>query len=55
VRIGDTIRVACEVTELHETSKPDRGIMVQRIEVLNQHDALVQQGEFVMLLRRRDT
>ena len=24
VRIGDTIRVACEVTELHETSKPDR-------------------------------
>jgi len=53
VRIGDTIRVACEITELRETSKPDRGIMVQRIDVLNQHDAVVQSGELVMLLRRR--
>jgi acyl dehydratase len=53
VRIGDTIRVVNEVTELRETSKPDRGIMVQRIEVLNQNDAVVQSGEFVMMLRRR--
>lgn len=53
VRIGDTIRVACEITELRETSKPDRGLMVQRIEVLNQDDTLVSSGEFVMLLRRR--
>jgi acyl dehydratase len=53
VLIGDTIRVACEITELRETSKPDRGIMVQRIDVLNQDDAVVQSGEFVMLLRRR--
>lgn len=54
VRIGDTIRVVNEVTELRETSKPDRGIMVQRIEVLNQDDAVVASGEFVMMLRRRD-
>jgi acyl dehydratase len=53
VRIGDTIRVLCEITDLRETSKPDRGVMVQRIDVLNQHDAVVQSGEFVMLLRRR--
>ena len=53
VRIGDTIRVHCEITDLRETSKPDRGVMVQRIDVLNQHDAVVQSGEFVMLLRRR--
>jgi acyl dehydratase len=53
VRIGDTIRVENEVTELRETSKRDRGIMVQRIEVLNQDDAVVQSGEFVMMLRRR--
>jgi acyl dehydratase len=53
VRIGDTIRVVNEVTELEETSKPDRGIMVQRIEVLDQDDTVVQSGEFVMLLRRR--
>jgi acyl dehydratase len=53
VRIGDTIRVACEVTELRPTSKPDRGIMVQHIEVLEQAGTVVQSGEFVMLLRRR--
>jgi acyl dehydratase len=55
VRVGDTIQVVSEVTELRETSKPDRGIMVQRIDVLDQHDAVVQSGEFVMLLRRRDS
>jgi acyl dehydratase len=53
VRIGDTIRVLNEIAELRETSKPDRGIMVQRVEVMNQHDAAVQTGELVMMLRRR--
>jgi acyl dehydratase len=53
VRIGDTIRAVCEITELHETSKPDRGVMVQRIDVLNQDETAVAGGEFVMLLRRR--
>jgi acyl dehydratase len=53
VRIGDTIRAVNEVTELRETSKPDRGIMAQRVDVLDQHDAVVQTGEFVLMLRRR--
>jgi acyl dehydratase len=53
VRIGDTIRAVCEVMELRETSKPDRGVMVQRIDVLNQDETAVAGGEFVMLLRRR--
>lgn len=53
VLIGDTIRVVTEVTELIETSKPDRGVTVQRIEVHNQRDQIAQSGEFVMMLRRR--
>jgi acyl dehydratase len=53
VRIGDTIRVRNEVTQLHPTSKPDRGVMVQRVEVVNQADEVVNEGEFVMLLKRR--
>ena len=53
VLIGDTIRVANEVTELRPTSKPDRGIMVQRVEVLKQDDTVAAEGELVMLLRRR--
>jgi acyl dehydratase len=53
VRIGDTIRVVAEVEELRPTSKPDRGVMVQRVEVVNQVDDVVNDGEFVMLLKRR--
>jgi acyl dehydratase len=50
---GDTIRAITSVAELRETSKPDRGVMVQGIEVLNQDGDIVQDGEFVTLLRRR--
>jgi acyl dehydratase len=53
VRIGDTIRVRCEVTELRETSHADRGVMIQDVEVLNQADQVVNDGTFVMLLKRR--
>jgi acyl dehydratase len=53
VRIGDTIRVVNEILELRETSKPDRGVMLQRLEVSNQDSEVVAAGEFVMLLRRR--
>jgi acyl dehydratase len=53
VHIGDTIRVRTEVTELHPTSKPDRGVMVQRVQVLNHDDTVLNDGELVMLLKRR--
>jgi acyl dehydratase len=53
VYINDTIRALEEAIELRETSRPDRGIMVQRISVLNQRDEVVQEGEMVTLLRRR--
>jgi acyl dehydratase len=50
---GETIRSVTEVAELRETSKHDRGLVIQKIEVRNQEDTLVQEGEFVTLLRRR--
>lgn len=53
VLIGDTVHCVNEIVELHETSKPDRGIMVQRVSVLNQRDEVVQHGEMVSLMRRR--
>jgi acyl dehydratase len=53
VLIGDTLRVANEITELRPTSKPDRGIMVHRVEVIKQDDTVAAEGELVMLLRRR--
>lgn len=53
VLIGDTVRGESEILEKRETSKPDRGIVVQRVRVLNQRDEVVQEGEFVTLIRRR--
>jgi acyl dehydratase len=50
---GDTIQAATVVAEKRETSKDDRGIVVQRIEVRNQDDTVVQEGEFVTMMRRR--
>jgi acyl dehydratase len=54
VFIGDTVRVETEIIELRPTSKPDRGVMTQRISVLKQDDTIVQQGELVALLKRRE-
>ena len=53
VRIGDTIRVVNEVIEKRETSNPTRGVVVQRVDVVNQHDDVVQSGEFVLMVARR--
>jgi acyl dehydratase len=53
VLIGDTITVDTEVIQLRETSRPDRGVMTQRVRVRNQRDETVNEGELVALLRRR--
>lgn len=53
VFIGDTVTARNEVTELHPTSKADKGIMVNRVVVLNQHGDVVQEGEMVSLVRKR--
>jgi acyl dehydratase len=55
VLIGDTIHAVNEIVELRETSKPDRGIMVQHVGVLNQRGDVVQEGEMVTMLKRAST
>jgi acyl dehydratase len=53
VFIGDTIRGETEIAEKRETSKPDRGVVVQRVRIYNQKGEAVQEGEFVTLVRRK--
>ncbi len=50
---GDTVRAALEITELRPTSKPDRGVVRYHNQVYNQRGELVQEGDFVLLLKRR--
>jgi acyl dehydratase len=53
IKFGDTIHAIIRITSMRETRAPDRGIVVQAIELLNQRADLVQQGEFTMMVKRR--
>jgi len=52
VRIGDTIRVNVEVVEKKETSKPDRGVIKFRYDVMNQKDEKVMSVVMVQLVHK---
>ncbi|MBC8161819.1 MAG: MaoC family dehydratase N-terminal domain-containing protein [Roseiflexaceae bacterium] len=54
IRFGDTIHAVLQVASLRETSTPDRGIIVKSVQAFNQRGELVQQGEFTMLVKRRE-
>jgi len=51
--IGDTLRVRVEVAAKNETSRPDRGVVAFRRQVLNQRDEVVVEGTWKLLVRRR--
>jgi acyl dehydratase len=53
IRIGDTIHVRMVVAETRTTHKPDRGILVQDVELINQDGRTVQKGRHTAMMRRR--
>lgn len=53
IKFGDTITVHQHVAEKRETSKNDRGILRMAITVLNQNGEVVQDGEHVLMVRKR--
>jgi acyl dehydratase len=54
VRIGDTLHVVEEVVEIRPSrSKPDRGVVTSRVQLLNQHGIVCQEGLWTVLLSRR--
>jgi acyl dehydratase len=53
VKIGDTIRLNAEITELRETKNPDQGLTVMRYEVVNQRDESVMTFDMKFLMHRR--
>ena len=53
VKIGDTIRVVERVKELRpSSSKPDRGVVVFDVKVLNQRDEVCQDGDWLVMFHR---
>ena len=55
VKINDTIYAKVTVTEVSETSKPDRGVMKRVLQVFNQRDEMVQEGIQAFLVKRKPT
>lgn len=53
VFFGDTVVVVSTVAEARETSNPDQGVVVQRVDVVNQEGETVQSGELVSLMTRK--
>lgn len=51
VKIGDTISVQITLHEKHLTSRPDRGIVNWKINVVNQNDETVASGIWTKMIR----
>lgn len=54
VFINDTIYLRTTVLEARVTSKPDRGVLVRRMEVINQHGDVVQSGLMSTMVTTRN-
>jgi acyl dehydratase len=53
IKLGDTIHAIIKVASMRPTHTPDRGIIVQYTQLLNQRGAIVQSGELTMMVKRR--
>lgn len=51
--VGDTVRVCWKITSKRETSKPDRGIITEFLQLMNQNDEATGEGEHLVLMQRR--
>jgi acyl dehydratase len=53
ILIGDTIRIRVKIQSKRETKKPDRGIVVEYVTMLNQRDEAVGEGEHGLMIWRK--
>jgi acyl dehydratase len=55
ILLGDTIRVRVRIQSKRETKRPDRGIVVEYVTMLNQRGEVVQEGEHGLMMWRKNT
>ena len=53
VPIGDTIRTEAEVIHTRSTSKPDRGIVSLKLNIINQRGETVCETEMIRMVKRK--
>ena len=55
ILMGDTVRLKIRVQSKRETKKPDRGIVIEYVTMLNQRHEVVGEGEHGLMIYRRGT
>jgi acyl dehydratase len=55
IKLGDTVHAIIQVANMRPTRAPDRGIITQSTQLLNQRGEVVQSGEMTMMVKRRVT
>ena len=55
ILIGDTLRLTVKIQSKRETKKPDRGIVIESVTMLNQRNEVVGEGEHGLMVYRRST
>lgn len=53
ILFGDTVHLKMTITGKRETSKPDRGVIVRQLELINQKNEVVQKGISNLMVKRR--
>ena len=53
ILFNDTVRLRATVVSTRPTSKPDRGVLVRRMELVNQRDEIVQSGLMTTMVLTR--
>jgi acyl dehydratase len=52
--LGDTVHLKIRIAKMRESrSKPDRAIIWEGVQMLNQRGEIVQEGEHSLMIRRR--
>jgi len=51
--INDTIHFRMIIEHMRETSKPDRGIILRKVELINQKNKIVQEGTMTIMVKRK--
>jgi len=50
--IGDTVHVRWHIKEKRETKKPDRGIMIETVQLISQNGDVIGEGDHVIMIQR---
>ena len=53
--IGDTVKVRWKIAAKRETRKKDRGIITESVQLVNQNDEVIGEGEHLVMMQRRAT